>query len=237
MIDEKILAEQLLEQDTLSIVQTDDVNGKKKDSKMYLISKRIFDILMALLLLVISAIPMAIIAAIIKLQDPNGGVFFAQERYGLEGKRFKIYKFRSMVANAEEMLKNNEVLYKKYIENGYKLPEGEDPRIMNVGSILRKTSLDELPQIFNVLNGSMSFVGPRPILDEELKSEYGIDRIKFLSVKPGVTGYWQANGRSNINYPERAQMELYYISNRSFLFDLKIVYQTFLSVVSGKGAH
>ena len=141
-----------------------------------------------------------------------------------------------MIVNAEEKLVENEVLYKKYINNNFKLEQDDDPRITKIGRFLRRTSLDEFPQFFNVLKGEMSLVGPRPTVEEELK--YYNEKIgDFLSVKPGVTGYWQASGRSNIGYPRRVDIELYYIYNQSLALDIKILFKTIIQVVKRKGAY
>nr|WP_234882256.1 sugar transferase [Bacillus mycoides] len=168
--------------------------------------------------------------------DNKGPVFFKQIRMGKNGKEFYIYKFRSMIVNAEEKLRSNEVLYKKYIDNNYKLEPSEDPRITKVGQFLRKTSLDELPQFLNVLKGDMSLVGPRPVVQEELV-EYRERKDEFLSVKPGLTGYWQVSGRSDVGYPERVDLELYYAYNASLWFDIKILLLTVKNVVVGRGAY
>ncbi|WP_429712852.1 sugar transferase [Bacillus rhizoplanae] len=181
--------------------------------------------------------PLFILIPILYMRGDNKGpVFFKQVRIGKNGKEFHIYKFRSMIANAEEKLKQNEVLYKKYIDNNYKLEPEEDPRITNTGRFLRKTSLDELPQFINVIKGDMSLVGPRPVVEEELK-EYGSRTSDFLSVSPGLTGYWQVSGRSDIGYPERVDIELYYVYNQSLKLDIAILFKTVLLVVLRKGAY
>ncbi|MDR3586002.1 MAG: sugar transferase [Desulfosporosinus sp.] len=177
----------------------------------------------------------AIVAIIIFLTDGRP-VFFRQQRIGRGGDAFYVYKFRSMRKNAEEVLKTNPEIYKAYVENNYKLPEGEDPRITWIGHILRKSSLDELPQFLNVLKGEMSLVGPRPIVEEEL-AEYGRDAIKFLAMKPGITGIWQVSGRSSLKYPERAWLELSYLNKQCLLFDVKTLFQTVHCVVKRTGAH
>jgi len=176
------------------------------------------------------------LAAILKIQEPSGPVFFRQDRIGRHMRPFKIIKFRSMVVNAEERLRADPELYRKYIENNYKLEPEEDPRITRLGRFLRKSSLDELPQLFNVLAGQMSLVGPRPVVREELR-EYGDRMMEFLSVKPGVTGYWQVSGRSSVGYPERADLELYYVSHRSGWLDIKILVLTVWHVMLKKGAY
>lgn len=211
---------------------------KERDSltSTYLFVKRVLDVMGAIFGLVLT-LPIFIFISITYLfEEVRGPVFFKQTRVGQDGKRFKIYKFRSMVVNAEEKLKADRVLYEKYIENNYKLEPEEDPRITKMGSFLRKTSLDELPQLINVLKGEMSLVGPRPVVEEELK-EYQSKVNEFLSVKPGVTGYWQVSGRSNVGYPERVDLELYYVYNQSLQFDIKIIFKTLYVVLIKKGAY
>lgn len=202
---------------------------------IYLFVKRLMDIIGATIGIVISSPFFLIISLLYLFGDNKGPVFFKQVRIGKDGKEFKIYKFRSMVVNAEEKLKANKLLYKKYIQNSYKLEPEEDPRITNTGRFLRKTSLDELPQLFNVLKGDMSLVGPRPVVAEELE-EYSYRKPDFLSVQPGVTGYWQVSGRSEVLYPERVDVELYYVYNQSLLLDIKILIKTVLVVILRKGA-
>lgn len=218
-------------------VTNNQVNQIPIESRSYLISKRVFDISFSILALGSLSVFLILIYIMLKLNDPRGKVFFSQNRYGLNGERFKMYKFRSMVSNAEIKLKNNVMLYEKYLANNYKLDPEEDPRMTKLGRILRKYSIDELPQFYNVLKGNMSIVGPRPIVDEELSTEYGEEKTKFLSVKPGVTGYWQANGRSNIGYPERKTMELFYIDHRSFKMDVLIIIKTVKSIFKNTGAY
>ena len=149
---------------------------------------------------------------------------------------FRLYKFRSMCINADKKLKeyldNNEDA-KNEFEKTHKLQK--DPRITKLGNFLRKTSLDELPQMINILKGEMSFVGPRPVISEEVE-EYGVNKDKFLSVTPGLTGYWQVNGRSNTTYEERMLMELYYVENCSLWLDTKIFFKTFITVFKKEGA-
>lgn len=205
-------------------------------SYIYLFIKRFIDIIGALIGLIISSPIFLLVSIMYLFGESKGPVFFKQQRYGKNGELFYIYKFRSMVVNADEKLKQNKKLYKKYIKNNYKLEQDEDPRITNLGRFLRKTSLDEIPQFINVLKGDMSLVGPRPIVAEELK-EYKEKQVAFLSVKPGMTGYWQVNGRSNIGYPDRVDLELYYVYNQSLLLDIKILIRTFIVVLIKKGAY
>jgi exopolysaccharide production protein ExoY len=205
-------------------------------SKLYAITKRTIDIIGAIIGLILTSPLFLIISIFYLFGDSKGPIFFKQVRVGKNGKRFYIYKFRSMIVNAEEKLKADKELYEKYLRNNYKLEPHEDPRITKLGRFLRKTSLDEIPQLINVLKGEMSLVGPRPVVVEELR-EYG-DRVgEFLSVKPGITGYWAVSGRSSIDYPERVNLELFYIYNQSLMLDLKIILKTFIGVISGKGAY
>lgn len=209
---------------------------KNDDNYVYLSLKRMIDFVLACIGLIL-LLPVFIVIAIFYLFGKNKGpLFFAHKRVGKNGRYFNIYKFRTMIVNAEEKLKSDKDLYEKFVENGYKLETDEDPRITNFGRFLRKTSIDELPQLINVLLGNMSLVGPRPIIEEELK-EYKNHKQEFLSVKPGVTGYWQVSGRSDVGYPERVDLELYYVQNKSLLFDLKILFKTFYTVIMQKGAY
>ncbi|MCM3378796.1 MULTISPECIES: sugar transferase [Shouchella] len=202
----------------------------------YLFFKRSIDIVGALSITIL-VLPVLIIISLAYLFEPKKGpIFFKQKRAGKNGKMFYIYKFRSMAIDAEERLKREPELYKKYVKKNYKLEPHEDPRITKMGAFLRKTSMDELPQLINVLKGEMSLVGPRPVVEPEL-AEYGERVAEFLSVKPGITGYWQVSGRSNVVYPERVDIELYYVKNRSFYFDLKILFLTVINVLLRKGAY
>ena len=174
----------------------------------------------------------AIIAIAIKI-DSKGPVFFAHKRIGKNGKIIKLYKFRSMVINAEELIKSFTPEQMREYKENYKLTN--DPRITKVGKFLRKTSLDELPQLINIINGDLSIIGPRPLVADELE-KYGVNKDKFLSVTPGLTGYWAANGRSNTTYEQRMEMELYYIDNLSLKMDIKVFFKTILSVLKKEGA-
>jgi exopolysaccharide production protein ExoY len=203
---------------------------------IYYLLKRVIDFSGALLGLILT-LPIFLIIMSFYYYGPNKGpIFFKQTRIGKGGKKFKIYKFRSMVVNAEIKLKDNKELYEKYIKNNYKLEQDEDPRITNFGRFIRKTSLDELPQFFNVIKGEMSLVGPRPVVLEEL-NEYKEKKSEFLSVKPGITGYWQVCGRSDVGYPERVDIELYYVYNKSLALDIKILFKTVIQVILRKGAY
>lgn len=198
----------------------------------YRIVKRTTDIILSLTSLVGLLPFFAIIALAIKL-DSKGPVFFKHTRIGKDGKIIKIYKFRTMVENAEDLIKRFTPEQMKEYEENYKL--SNDPRITKVGKFLRKTSLDELPQLINILKGDLAIVGPRPVVANELK-KYGTNIRKFLSVTPGLTGYWAANGRSCTSYEQRMQMELFYIDNLSFKLDVKVFFKTVGAVLNRRGA-
>ena len=213
-------------------------------AKLYDITfKRIIDILGSLTLLLIFFPIGLVIAIIIKLYSP--GPIFADtpERVGKNGKLFKMYKFRSMVANAHMMLRRDpkmKKLYEQYKKNSYKLRQ--DPRVTPIGKFLRKHSLDEIPQLFNVLRGEMSIVGPRAYYPDELSDQqrkYPMTKNqvkKVLSIKPGITGYWQVSGRSEVNFDKRIAMDANYVDNRSLWYVIKILTKTPLAMISGKGA-
>lgn len=208
----------------------------KKQSRLYLFFKRLTDIILSTLALICFSPIFLFIYIRSQFGENKGSVFFKQVRIGKNGKPFKIYKFRSMIVNADEILHQNKELYQKYIKNNYKLEPDEDPRITPLGAWLRRTSIDEIPQFINILKGDMSIIGPRPVVQEELK-EYG-DRVdKFLSVKPGAMGLWQASGRSNIGYPERCDMELSYVDNASYWFDCQIMFKNIISIFKHTGAY
>ncbi len=198
--------------------------------------KRTIDFIVSALLLIALSPVMAAIAVIVKLTSP-GPVLFRQKRLGLNGEPFTLYKFRTMRADAEQILKDSPSLYDKYLENNFKLPKGEDPRIAPLGRFLRATSLDEMPQLFNVFIGEMSLVGPRPIVPHEAV-QYGDSAMLFMSAKPGMTGHWQVNGRSEIaEYQKRVELDLEYIRDQSIGKDLEILLRTVPAVLWRKGAN
>ena len=211
---------------TQSNVQT------KISKKVYIKVKRVIDVILASIALILLSPLFAIIAIAIKI-DSKGPVFFAHKRIGKNGNIIKLYKFRSMVINAEELIKSFTPEQMREYKENYKLTN--DPRITKVGKFLRKTSLDELPQLINIINGDLSIIGPRPVVADELE-KYGTNKDKFLSVTPGLTGYWAANGRSNTTYEQRMEMELYYIDNLSLKMDIKVFFKTILSVLKKEGA-
>lgn len=197
-------------------------------------TKRAFDVVASFLLIVIASVPMLVIAAAIRLSSA-GDVIFRQERVGYRGSKFMMLKFRSMVVDAEELLQNlaaeprsegNSVMFK--LRN--------DPRITPIGAFLRRFSLDELPQLFNVFLGSMSLVGPRPPLESEVAVyEHHVHR-RFL-VKPGITGLWQVSGRSNLSWEDTVRLDLYYVENWSLAGDVMILWRTLKAVVGRDGAY
>lgn len=207
-----------------------------KENRLYTISKRLIDFFGASVGLIITSPVFLLISILYLFGDQKGPIFFKQQRLGRNGRVFYIYKFRSMIVNAEDRLRENKALYEKYVRNNYKLEAHEDPRITKIGRFLRETSLDELPQFINIIKGDMSLVGPRPVVLEELK-EYGEKKAEFLSVKPGATGYWQAYGRSNIDYPERVDVELFYVKHMSMWLDIRILFRTVISVLKKDGAY
>jgi exopolysaccharide biosynthesis polyprenyl glycosylphosphotransferase len=197
--------------------------------------KRSVDIIGSVAALVVLSPILAAVAMAVKLTS-SGPIFFVQDRLGLYGQRFRIYKFRTMHADAEQRLSADAELYRKYVANNYKLPKEEDPRISPIGSLLRSTSLDELPQLFNVFRGDMSLVGPRPVVPPEIE-EYGDYAKLLLSVKPGLTGYWQVNGRSEItSYDARARLDIEYVRDQSFKTDVDVLFKTIPAVLKRRGA-
>lgn len=197
-------------------------------------AKRALDIVISSIAIVIAAPIMALIAIVLKAES-RGPVCFAHIRIGKGGRAFPCWKFRSMRVGAATELLSDPTLRTRYLSNDYKVPIEVDPRVTRVGRFLRRTSLDELPQLFNVLRGSMSLVGPRPIVREELRW-YEEHVSEFLSVKPGITGVWQVQGRSRIGYPQRVQVELGGIRRRSFWSDLKILARSVPAVIMARGA-
>jgi len=203
-----------------------------KGKKSYIIFKRIFDIIASICGIILLSPVFLIICLAIKI-DSKGKIFFKHKRIGKNGKEIFVYKFRTMCENAESMIKNFTPEQQKEFKENYKLQN--DPRITKVGNVLRKTSLDELPQLFNIFKGDLSVIGPRPVIEEELE-KYGENKDKFLSVTPGLTGYWAANGRSDTTYEQRMQMELFYVDNMSLKLDAEIFKDTIDSVINKRGA-
>ncbi|MGG2024826.1 sugar transferase [Gottfriedia sp. S16(2024)] len=200
---------------------------------VYSILKRSMDIFGALIGILVLLPLFVFVAICIKLEDKNGSVFFSQIRVGKNGKEFKMFKFRSMVTDAEarleQLLKFNEV-------SGAMFKMKEDPRITNIGKFIRKTSIDELPQLLNVLLGDMSLVGPRPPIPREVKeyTEYDLQR---LSVKPGCTGLWQVSARNSVGFTEMVELDIEYINRQSIYFDFFILLKTFVVLLGSKDAY
>lgn len=210
-----------------------------KVTSKYVANKPVYDFVKRFADIICSAIaiillsPFFIIISIAIKATSKGPVIFVHNRVGKNGKKIGIYKFRSMVINAEELIEKFTPEQKEEFKKNFKLKN--DPRITKIGKFLRKTSLDELPQLFNILKGDLSIVGPRPIMEVETKI-YGEYKDMLLSVKPGLTGFWAANGRSDTSYKRRRAMEIYYVKKRSLLFDIKIIFKTVISVFKGDGA-
>ncbi len=204
--------------------------------------KRIMDIILSLIGLVILSPFLIVTATAIKLDSKGPVMADTPQRVGRNGQLFKMYKFRSMVMGAFEVLQKNPELLEKYKKNSYKLGIDEDPRITKVGKFIRKTSLDELPQLLNILKGEMSLVGPRAYYPFELaeqQEKYPNSKVFvkiILSSKPGLTGVWQVSGRSQINFDKRVEMDAYYVKRRSVIYDLLLIFKTIPAVAFGRGA-
>ncbi len=203
---------------------------------MYSTIKRLFDIICSLVGIVF-LIPITVIIKIASICTGDfNSIFFSQKRIGKNGKEFNFYKFRSMVPNADkilfEMLENNPEIKAEYDKNK-KLKN--DPRITRIGKIIRRLSIDELPQLFNVLKGDMSMIGNRPYLPRE-KEDMGKYFDDIVKTKPGITGYWQTSGRADVTFKNRLKLESYYSNHRSLKLDVKIFFKTFSAVFGGHGA-
>lgn len=194
--------------------------------------KRMLDLLVSSIVLLVSWPLMLAIAIAVKL-DSSGPIFYKRRVVGVSGKPFSALKFRTMYVDADERLARDSELRREFEEN-YKLKN--DPRVTRMGRFLRRTSLDELPQLFNVLRGQMSLVGPRMITSEE-RARYGKWRMNLSTVKPGITGLWQVSGRSEVSYEERVMLDMHYIRNFSIWFDLHLLWQTIPAVLKGHGAY
>lgn len=210
------------------LLAAEEVNQKW----LYLFLKRLMDIVGALCGLIFLSPIFLIIAVIIKLEDPKGPTFFKQVRIGKNEKEFGMYKFRSMVTDAEErlqdLLQHNEV-------SGAMFKMKDDPRVTKIGKFIRKTSIDELPQLLNVLKGDMSLVGPRPPLPREVKEYTSYDKQRLL-VTPGCTGLWQVTERNSVGFKEMVELDLTYIQHRSLWFDVKLMFKTILVLFGSKDA-
>ncbi len=215
-----------------------------KKHRGYEFFKRSIDVIFSVILLIFFFPIIILVAIAIKLDTPGPVFADTPSRVGKNGKLFKMFKFRSMVQNAHELLREDphfKKLYEDYKLGSYKLKN--DPRVTNVGKFIRKHSLDEIPQLLNIIKGDMSLVGPRAYYPDELNDQQKKypdtqDSVKIvLSIRPGATGYWQVSGRSEINFDKRIQMDAEYVENRSFFYDLEIILRTPWAMISGKGAH
>ena len=213
-----------------------NIKIEENNIKIYNILKRTVDVLAALVGIILLCPIMLVVFIANKLQKDNGPIFFMQKRIGLDGKMFRLYKFRTMVVNADKILmkklKEDKDFREKYLS--YRKVENDD-RITAIGKFLRKTSLDEFPQFINVLKGDMSIVGPRPYLYRE-KKDMGAYFDYIIKCKPGITGLWQVSGRNKNTFEERLQLDLEYYNNRNFIYDMKILFKTVLSVFKKEGA-
>ncbi|WP_343839012.1 sugar transferase [Salinibacillus aidingensis] len=199
----------------------------------YLFFKRAIDILGSIFGIIILSPLFLMVSLLIKIEDSKGPVIFKQKRIGKDETSFYMYKFRSMVSNAEEL---KEKLIEQNEATGPVFKIKEDPRVTRIGRFIRRTSIDELPQLFNVLKGEMTLVGPRPPLVDEVKEYTSYERQR-LSVRPGLTCYWQVSGRSNLSFEEWVRLDLQYIKNRSFWLDMKLILRTFLVLFGSKDAY
>lgn len=196
---------------------------EEKEKTFYIFMKRCIDLILSLIGMIV-LIPVFIITAIAIKLDSKGKVIFAQERVGYKGNKFKMYKFRSMVSDAEELKSK---LLDKNEMSGPMFKMKEDPRVTKVGRFIRRTSIDELPQIFNVIKGEMSLVGPRPSLPNEVE-QFEPWMMERLSVKPGLTCYWQVSGRNDIDFRSWMELDIKYVKERSLYIDCKLIFKTFL---------
>ena len=215
-------------------IAIDFVTSEIKNSEGYLFIKRFLDIIGSLSGLILLFPIMMLVAIAIKIEDPKGKVIFGHMRVGKDGRLFPCLKFRSMFANAEEMKKNFTEEQKREYAETFKLKN--DPRITKVGKFIRKTSLDELPQLFNILKGDMTIVGPRPIVIDELEF-YGEGEDYYKAVKPGLTGLWQVSGRSDTTYDERVNLDMEYVTTRNTFKDLYIIFMTAVKVLKREGSY
>ena len=209
----------------------EEIKVTLKNKRIYEFFKRLEDILGSFLLIILLSWLLLILAILVKITS-KGPVIYTSERVGKGGKLFKFYKFRSMRVGADKEL---EQLLAQNETGGITFKMKDDPRITKFGKFLRKTSLDELPQLFNILNGSMSFVGPRPAIPREVE-QYNDYQRQRLFVKQGLTCIWQCSGRSNTTFDEQINMDLEYINKRGFFFDIWLMIKTFFAVLFGKGA-
>ena len=216
------------------MLTTKTVEIKRLKFNCYLYLKKVFDTAFSLVALILLGPIFLLLSLLIKIEDPKGKVIFSQARIGVNGEEFMCLKFKSMYHNAEAMKDQFTEEQKKEFSKNFKLKK--DPRVTKVGRILRNSSLDELPQLINILKGEMSLVGPRPITREELDFYKGYEQ-HFFSCKPGLTGLWQISGRSDTTYSERVLLDVQYALNRSVTLDIKILFLTIFRVLKREGAY
>lgn len=214
------------------ILSKDLQSVEVKSPRLYTITKRIIDILGALVGLILLSPIFLLISLIIKIEDPKSRILFVQTRNGINGKIFNMYKFRSMVNNAEDKL---EELSEFNEMSGPVFKMKDDPRVTKIGKFIRKTSIDELPQLVNVLKGDMSLVGPRPPIPREVEN-YNEYQLQRLLVKPGLTCYWQVSGRNDIDFDEWVNLDIKYIKERNLLIDIWLIFKTILVLFGDKHA-
>lgn len=216
-------------------VNAKEINILSLRTRIYLPFKRLFDILFGIIGVILTIPFILIIKISYILNKDYSSIFFTHKRIGKNGKEFKMYKFRTMVPNAEELLKEM-LKNKKYLNEWKEYHKFEnDPRITKVGKVFRKLSLDELPQFINILIGDMSLIGPRPLIQEEV-DDYKKKKKILLSIKPGLTGWWACHGRSCTSNKQRQDLELYYVKNCSFILDIKTFFLTIVKVLKREGA-
>lgn len=216
----------------MQMKKEDEYEFESAEGKVYLFLKRGLDIVASMLGLIVLSPIIILVAIAIKLES-KGPVLFSQDRVGRKGKVFKMYKMRSMVQNAEEL---KEKLLEQNEMSGPMFKMKDDPRITKVGKFIRKTSIDELPQLINVIKGDMSLVGPRPSLPKEVK-EFEPWMYERLAVKPGLTCYWQVMGRNNIDFEDWMKLDIKYVRERNFFLDIKLIFKTFFVLFGDKNAH
>lgn len=202
------------------------------DTKFYLVTKRLMDIIGSVIGLILTSPILLLVAVLIKLEDPKGPIMFSQERNGVYPKTFRMYKFRSMYVDAEERLQE---LMHLNEQTGPAFKMKDDPRITRVGKFIRKTSLDELPQLINVLKGDMSIVGPRPAIPREVKL-YNDYQMQRLLVKPGITCIWQVSGRNHIGFEDWVELDIQYIKTRNLWLDIKLILMTIPALLGDETA-
>lgn len=228
----------------MNLVKVSEVKLKKEENEVlvceqipvrkgYILAKRCIDFVGALCGLIVLFPVFFIVAVLIKYEDPKGPVFFKQIRMGKNGRDFYMYKFRSMVTDAEKRLED--LLHQNEV-SGAMFKMKDDPRVTKIGKFIRRTSIDELPQLINVLKGEMSLVGPRPPLPREVQEYTNYDRQRLM-VKPGCTGIWQISGRSSLSFTEMVELDIEYIINRNLILDLKIIIKTVRVMLFDKNAY